>query len=169
MTKAILTYPNKKLKEVSSEVITFNIQLHQLLDDMFDTMIQKGIGLAAIQIGIAQRVLIINLPNEDGIQEREKTLEIINPILLKQEGKTICQEGCLSVPKFYADVKRFKCIEIKYQDRFGQDHQISSEDFLAIAIQHEIDHLDGKLFVDKLGVLKRKKFEKEWIKLQKEA
>jgi len=171
MVKEIVIYPDKRLKEISTEVTEFNEELHTLLDDMFDTMCSKnGVGLAAIQIGIPKRVLIINLPEDDSDEpniKRENTLEIINPVFLEMNGKCKNQEGCLSVPGFYEDVERAKHVILEYQDRDGNKKTIDSDDFLAIALQHEIDHLNGKVFIEKLSILKRKKFEKEWKKRQK--
>ena len=171
MVKDIVIYPDKRLKSVSNEVIEFNEELHTLLDDMFDTMLsKKGVGLAAIQIGIARRVLIINLPEDDSddvIIKKEDTLEIINPLFKEMNGSCKNQEGCLSVPGFYEDIERAKHIVMEYQDRHGNKKIIDNQDFLAIALQHEIDHLDGKVFIEKLSILKRKKFEKEWKKKYK--
>jgi len=169
MVREVIVYPNKILKQKSQEVSEFNEELHQLLDDMYDTMVAKnGVGLAAIQIAEPKRVLIINIPIEeqDGAQPKENTLEVINPVFLEKSGKTKYQEGCLSVPGFYEDVERFKYVKLKYQDRYGNEHIIEDEDFLAIALQHEFDHLEGHLFIEKLSILKRKKFEKEWKKRQ---
>ena len=169
MVREVIVYPNKILKQKSKEVTEFNEELHTLLDDMYDTMVAKnGVGLAAIQIAVPKRVLIINVPIEeqDGAQPKENTLEVINPVFLEMDGKTKYQEGCLSVPGFYEDVERFKYVKLKYQDRFGKEHIIEDDDFLAIALQHEFDHLEGHLFIEKLSILKRKKFEKEWKKRQ---
>jgi peptide deformylase len=171
MIREIVIYPDKRLKEVSTPITEFNEELHTLLDDMYDTMVsRKGVGLAAIQIGVAKRVLIINLPEDDGddvVIKKEDTLEIINPIFTTMEGSCKNQEGCLSVPGFYEDIERASHVVVEYQDRYGNKKVIDSDDFLAIALQHEIDHLDGKVFVEKLSILKRKKFEKEWRKRQK--
>jgi len=171
MIKDIVIYPDKRLKKISAEVSEFNQELHSLLDDMYDTMLsKKGVGLAAIQIGIAQRVLIINLPEDDSddvIIKKEETLEIINPIFTYKDGLCKHQEGCLSVPGFYEDIERAEHIIMEYQDRHGNKQSIENKDFLAIALQHEMDHLDGKVFVEKLSILKRKKFEKEWKKKHK--
>ena len=167
MVRDIIVYPNKILKQKSKEVTEFNEELHTLLDDMYDTMIaKKGVGLAAIQIGVPKRVLIINVPieEEDGAQPKENTLEVINPEFLEMEGKTKYQEGCLSVPGFYEDVERYKRVKLKYFDRYGKEHILEDDDFLSIALQHEFDHLEGKLFIEKLSIIKRKKFEKEWKK-----
>jgi peptide deformylase len=170
MVREIVIYPDKRLKEKSSEVTEFNQELHTLLDDMYETMIAKnGVGLAAIQIAVPKRVLIINIPikEQDGAQPKENTLEIINPEFLELEGKTKYEEGCLSVPGFYEEVERYKRVKVKYFDRYGKEHILEDDDFLAIAIQHEYDHLEGKLFIEKLSITKRKKFEKEWKKRQK--
>jgi len=168
MIRDIVIYPDKRLKKISTEVTEFNEELHTLLEDMYDTMIsKKGVGLAAIQIGVAKRVLIINLPEDDSDDitiKKEDTLEIINPIFIEKDGSCKQQEGCLSVPGFYEDIERAKHIVLEYQDRHGERHRVDNQDFLAIALQHEIDHLDGKVFIEKLSILKRKKFEKEWKK-----
>jgi len=167
MIRDIVIYPDKRLKLISKEVTSFDNELHTLLDDMYDTMIdKKGVGLAAIQVGVDKRALIINIPNDedDDIQSKENTLEIINPTFIEQEGKQKHQEGCLSIPGIYEDIERAKWVKIEYQDRFGVKHTIEDDEFLAVAIQHEIDHLEGKVFIEKLSILKRKKFEKEWKK-----
>jgi len=175
MIREIVVYPDKRLKLVSKEVESFDSSLHTLLDDMYETMIAKnGVGLASIQIGIAQRVLIINVPikdeNEDvEIQPLENTLEIINPKFLEQTGSTTYSEGCLSVPEVFEEVDRYKYVKIEYQDRFGNIHLIEDDDFLSIALQHEIEHLNGHLFIEKFSYIKRKKFEKEWKKRTKKS
>jgi peptide deformylase len=168
MIRDIVIYPDKRLKLISKEVTTFDSELHDLLDDMYETMVSKnGVGLAAIQIGVDKRALIINLPSEDdedAVQSKEDTLEIINPVFIKKEGSCKHQEGCLSIPKVYEDIERAEHVVIEYQDRHGEKHTIDNNEFLAIALQHEVDHLDGKVFIEKLSFIKRKKFEKEWKK-----
>ena len=168
MVKDIVIYPDKRLKIVSKEVTEFDDELHQLLEDMYDTMVsKKGVGLAAIQIGVPKRVLIINLPEDDSKDDeikKEDTLEIINPVFIEKNGSCKNQEGCLSVPGFYEDIERARHVIVEYQDRYGKKHTIDTDDFLAIALQHEHDHLEGKVFIEKLSILKRKKFEKEWKK-----
>ena len=168
MVLEVLTYPDKRLYQKSIDVDSFDENLHKFLDDMYDTMIAKnGIGLAAIQVGNSIRALIINLVNEEsGIQEKEELFEIINPKILSKTGECTFQEGCLSVPGFYEDVKRAEAIRLRYQDRFAKFHEIEAEGLLAIAVQHEIDHLDGHLFIEKIGYNKRKKFDKEYKKLK---
>lgn len=167
MLHEVLVYPNKILKQKSLPVEKFDEELHTLLDDMYETMVTKnGVGLAAIQIGVPKRVLVINIPlqEEEEAQPKENTIEVINPELIECNGKTKYQEGCLSVPGYYEDVERHKEVKFAYQDRNGIRHETQTDDFLAIAIQHEYDHLEGKLFIEKLSILKRKKFEKEWKK-----
>jgi peptide deformylase len=174
MVREIVVYPDKRLKLVSKEVESFNGALHDLLDDMYDTMrARNGVGLAAIQVGVDIRALIINIPleGEDGEhdQPKENTLEMINPVILEKDGSERFQEGCLSVPGVYEEVERAKHVKVEYLDREGNKQVIEDDDFLAIAIQHEIDHLDGKVFIEKLSFTKRKKFEKEWKRRLKEA
>lgn len=167
-TLAILKYPNPILRQKSTKVESFDESLHTLLDDMYETMIESGgVGLAAIQVGIAKQILVINLPrDEDKQQYKEDLLEVINPTFLTQEDDIEWEEGCLSVPEFYESVKRFNKVSVAYKDRFGNDKILQAEGFLAVALQHEIDHLNGILFVDKLPILRRKKFEKELKKLK---
>ena len=172
MVRNIVIYPDKRLKLISKEITTFDTELHTLLDDMYDSMISKnGVGLAAIQIGVPKRALIINIPIEDKQGEekllKENTLEIINPKLITKRGSSKSQEGCLSVPGIYEYIERAKYVSIEYQDRYGEKHTIEDDGFLAIAIQHEIDHLNGKVFIERLSFIKRKKFEKEWKKRRK--
>ncbi|GAA7139193.1 peptide deformylase [Helicobacter pylori] len=164
----IIHYPSKILRTISKEAVSFDSKLHQQLDDMHETMIaSEGIGLAAIQVGLPLRMLIINLPREDGVQHKEDCLEIINPKFIETKGTIMYKEGCLSVPGFYEEVERFEKVKIEYQNRFAEVKILEASELLAVAIQHEIDHLNGVLFVDKLSILKRKKFEKELKELNK--
>jgi len=172
MVREIIIYPDKRLKSISKEVEVFDESLHALLDDMYETMVARnGVGLAAVQIAVPLRVLIINVPieseEEDNDQPRENTLEMINPVIVDKSGSILYQEGCLSVPGVYEDIERFAYAKVNYFDRHGNAQTIENDAFLAIAIQHEIDHLEGKVFVEKLSYIKRKKFEKEWKKRQK--
>jgi peptide deformylase len=142
------------------------------MDDMLETLYAApGIGLAAIQVGVAQRVLIINVPLEveEGVldQPKENTLEMINPVIVEKEGAEVSQEGCLSIPSVYEDIERAKYVKVEYFDRNGKKQSLEDDDFLSVAIQHEMDHLDGKVFIEKLSYIKRKKFEKEWKKRDK--
>ncbi len=169
MILPIITYPNKQLKALSSEVADFNEELHRFLDDMYETMIHSnGIGLAAIQVANPIRALIICIPDEEGNQSRENLLEIINPIIHNPKGTAMYQEGCLSVPGFYEDVERFDTLTLHYHNRHGEPCVLEADELLSIAIQHEIDHLEGKLFIEKLSYNRRKKFEKEYKRALKE-
>lgn len=170
MIREILTYPNKKLRENSKDVEIFDENLHSLLDDMYETMLSRdGVGLAGIQVGVALNVLIINPVDEESeTQKKEDLLEIINPKFTSCIGETTFNEGCLSVPEVYEEIKRFSEVEIEYFDRFGEKKSLKADGFLAVALQHEIDHLRGHLFIEKLSITKRKKFEKEWKKKLKQ-
>ena len=164
-----MTYPDKRLKKISTEVKKFDKELHLFLDNMYETMLENnGIGLAAIQVGNAKRILLINTPDEEGVQNKDNLYEIINPTIKESSGTIEHQEGCLSVPEFYEDITRNENLILNYQDRTGKQCEVEASEIFAIAIQHEIDHLDGKLFIDKLPYGKRKKFEKEYKKLLKQ-
>lgn len=164
MVRDIVEYPSPILKEVSKEVTEFDKNLHDLLDDMYETMIAKsGIGLAAIQVGVPLRVVVLNLPSgEEDEQDIKDLIEVINPEILSSNGSVTYSEGCLSVPGVHEDVTRKETIKIKYFDRDGNEIVQDCDDLTAIAFQHEIDHLNGHLFIEKLSYLKRKKFDKEW-------
>lgn len=169
MKLTIVEYPDKRLKEKSLVVEKFDQELHNLLDAMYDMMIESnGIGLAAIQVAHPKRVLILNIPDEDGEQPKENLIEIINPVITSKEGVATYQEGCLSVPGFYEEIERFETLSLNYQDRDGNTKSLEADGLLCIAIQHEMDHLEGILFIDKLSYSRRKKFEKEYKRLLKE-
>ena len=169
MNLTIVEYPDKKLKEKSLVVEKFDTLLHKLLDAMYPIMMKSnGIGLAAIQVGHAKQVLILNIPDEDDEQSSEYLIEMINPVITTKEGQITYQEGCLSVPTFYEDINRYENIAVNYQDRNGNTKSLEANGLLSIAIQHEIDHLNGILFIDKLSYARRKKFEKEYKKFLKE-
>lgn len=169
MNLNIVEYPDKKLREKSLKVEKFDEELHRFLDAMNLVMMEtNGIGLAAIQVAVAKQILIINIPNEDGEQPKENLIEMINPLIVHKEGETVYQEGCLSVPSFYEDVVRNEHVSVNYQDRDGNTKTLEATGLLSIAIQHEMDHLVGILFIDKLSYARRKKFEKEFKRVQKE-
>lgn len=169
MNLTILTYPDKRLKQISKNIIKFDEKLHNLLNAMNDIMLSSnGIGLAAIQVNFPFNILILNIPDSEGDQHPDNLLEIINPVIIKKDGITTYQEGCLSVPGFYEDIERFETITINYQDRHGSTKSLDADGLLSIAIQHEMDHLAGKLFIEKLSYARRKKFEKEYKKAIKE-
>lgn len=165
MKLEILTYPNKLLFTRSCEVVEFNEELHTLLDDMYETMLAEGgIGLAAVQVGRAVRAFIINLVGENDEQKKEDLIEFINPVFTSKVGEQVFTEGCLSVPGFYEEVCRASEVVIEFQDRFGKPHTLEASGLLAVATQHENDHLDGHLFIEKIGYKQRKAFDKEFKK-----
>jgi len=169
MVREVITYPNKLLRLKSKDVEKFDTELHTLLDDMYETMIaQNGVGLAAIQVAIPLNILVINLPNEEDIQDKNDLIEAINPVITHKDGTQVFTEGCLSVPGFSEDVTRAKHIIVEYFNRFGEKQTMECEGFLAVAWQHEMEHLSGHLFIENLSIIKRKKFEKEWKKKMKD-
>lgn len=171
----ILTYPNPRLREVSTPVDVFDGKLKKLTDDMIETMYHAhGIGLAAPQVGVLKRVVVIDTrpKNEEGSRyeieemgelERKITqpLILINPKVLGGIGSTTFDEGCLSVPSFYETVERKEVIEVETYDLSGKKYTFKTDGLLAICIQHELDHLEGKLFIDRISFLKSKKIKNE--------
>jgi peptide deformylase len=162
----IYQYPEPVLRQKARKVDTFDEKLHQLVNDMAETMYDApGIGLAAPQVGESLQVVVVDTTkNLDG--ERE-FLPLINPEIIAHEGNQFDEEGCLSVPELTAQVKRHQRITVSYQDLAGQSHQFSTQDRFAVVLQHELDHLDGVLFIDHLSPLKRslyKKKVKKWLK-----
>ncbi|NRN30366.1 peptide deformylase [Photorhabdus heterorhabditis] len=150
-TLEILTIPNERLRQKCVEVI--NVEAIQgLIDDMLETMYStdNGIGLAAPQVGRKEAVVIIDIS-----ATRDEPLILVNPKIVEKERSVIGQEGCLSVPGYYADVERFEKVKVEALNRHGEAITVESEDFLAIVMQHEIDHLHGKIFIDYLSPLKR--------------
>jgi peptide deformylase len=160
----ILHYPNPILSKKSFPVQTFNSTIRQLVKDMAETMYAApGVGLAAPQVGHSLRVAVIDITPAD----QPKNLQVlINPEIIDAEGQCTWEEGCLSVPDCSEEVKRKKKITVRYQNLQGETLEIVGEDLMAIALQHEIDHLDGILFIDRLSRLKRNLLKK---KLRKES
>jgi peptide deformylase len=151
----ILKYPDPRLKEVSRPVTQFDDELRQTLDSMAETMYSaSGVGLAAPQVGELKRMFVIDIGSQD--ENHRRLYELINPKITHGEGKTTFEEGCLSVPGIAEEVSRKAKVTVEFQDRFGQPHSMNAEALLAVAIQHENDHLDGILFVDRLSPLKRR-------------
>jgi len=165
----IVTYPNKILKKISKPVERFDGELHKLLDDMYETMVKNnGVGLAAIQVAVPLRALLIDIGDEEGNQSKDTLIEVINPEFLTWDGSIKDTEGCLSVPDYFDEVERYENVKVKFFDRFGNEKIIDADGLLSVAFQHETDHLDGHLFVERLDYIKRKKFEKEWKKKLKQ-
>ena len=159
----VLHYPDPRLKEISKPVETFDTKLHKLLDAMAVTMYgSNGIGLAAPQVAETIRVFIIDLGLQEGMPK--KLYEFINPKISNGQGKICFEEGCLSVPGITEEVNRFETIEVSYQDRSGKPMSLKAEGLLAVAIQHENDHLDGILFVERLSPIKRRLLKRKLTK-----
>lgn len=149
--RKIIYLPDPRLRKVSTPVQTFDDQLHALIEDMFETMYAaKGVGLAAPQIGINIRLSVV-----DVIGDKSQQLVLANPEIIASEGTVEYQEGCLSVPSVYDKVHRAEKVTLRAQDKFGEFFEMNAEGLLGECFQHEIDHLNGKLFVDLLSPLKR--------------
>jgi peptide deformylase len=159
--RSILEYPDPRLRTRAQPVTQFDAALGTLIDDMLETMYAApGIGLAATQVDVHQRVIVIDISDE-----RDAPLVLINPQIIEREGEAKTEEGCLSVPGIFDEVKRATRIRLRSHDRTGQVAETDYEDMLAVCVQHEMDHLEGKLFVDYLSDLKRERIRK---KLEKE-
>ncbi|MFZ4835823.1 peptide deformylase [Rouxiella sp. Mn2063] len=159
----ILRYPDERLRITAKPVKEVNAEIQQIVDDMFDTMYaEEGIGLAATQVDIHQRIIVIDVS-----EERNERLVLINPELIEQCGETGIEEGCLSIPDQRALVPRAEKVKIRALDRDGKEFVLEADDLLAICIQHEMDHLIGKLFVDYLSPLKRQRIRQKMEKLAK--
>lgn len=164
----ILKYPDPFLKKKTQSVNTIDSGIKKLIDDMAETMyFAKGIGLAANQVGIDKRVIVLDVPDEDDRKDYKKgenLIAIINPEIIEQDGEINYEEGCLSVPGFNADVKRFASVKVIGLDKDGKILEIDAHGLFAIALQHEVDHLNGMLFIDRLSRLKREFIKKKILK-----
>ena len=164
----ILILPDKRLRQVSKPVGKIDAVTKKLIEDMFETMYEApGIGLAAIQIGEPQRVVTMDLSKK----EDEKQPQVfINPeIVSKSDEKSVHEEGCLSIPEYYEEVTRPAAVKIRYLDLDGKQHEAEATGLLATCIQHEIDHLNGVLFIDHISKLKRDRVVKKFTKALKQA
>jgi peptide deformylase len=158
----VLHFPDDRLRTVAKPVASVTPEIKQLVNDMLDTMYdENGIGLAATQVDVHLRVVVIDLS-----EQRDDPLVLINPEIIKHDGNTSYEEGCLSVPQNYASVERAETVTVTALDRNGDAFELAADGLLAICLQHELDHLVGKLFVDYLSPLKRDRIRK---KLEKEA
>jgi peptide deformylase len=151
---SIITAPDPRLKLAAKPVAQVDAKVRRLMDDMLDTMYGSiGIGLAAPQVGVSRRIIVVDVAREG---EKAKPLRIANPeIIWRSEETTIANEGCLSLPEHYADVSRAAAIKLRYLDHENEIREIDADGLLATCLQHEIDHLDGVLFVDHISALKR--------------
>ncbi len=165
--RQILTEPNKILRQKSLKVDVVNEEIQKLMDDMLETMYAApGIGLAAIQVGVPKRVIVLDIARKE---EPKKPMYFINPeIIKKSENNSSYEEGCLSVPGQFAEIERPDRCYIKYLDYYGTPKEIKAEGMLATCIQHEVDHLEGILFIDYLSKLKRSMIVKKLSKQKKE-
>ena len=161
----ILEYPDPRLRNRAEPVTKFDTELKTLVADMFETMYAApGIGLAATQVDVHKRILVCDV----GVESKQP-LCLINPEIIRAEGKTNAEEGCLSVPEFYDFIDRAAVIRVRALDLDGKAFELDADGMLAVCIQHEMDHLEGKLFVDYLSELKRERLKKKAAKKAKRA
>jgi len=159
----ILEFPDERLRKKASEVKVVDGNVKKLVDDMLETMyLAKGIGLAATQVNVHQRIVVIDIS-----EGKDNPLCLINPEIVEKYGNEESEEGCLSVPGFFEKVKRAESIKVKALDKEGQPFEIEANELLAVCVQHELDHLEGKLFVDYISSLKRQRIKKKLEKLHK--
>jgi peptide deformylase len=164
----ILSIPDKRLRLKSEPVKAIDAEVRKLVEDMFETMYAApGIGLAAIQIGVATRVVTMDLA---GKEETPEPKVFINPeIVSASETKSVYEEGCLSIPEYYEEVERPQKVKVKYLDLDGKEHEVEADGLLATCLQHEIDHLNGVLFIDYISKLKRDMVMKKFTKAAKKG
>ena len=161
----ILRFPDSRLRTVAKSVEQVDDQLRSVIDDMLETMYDApGIGLAATQVNVHKKLIVIDLS-----EEKNQPLVLINPMILERRGEQDGDEGCLSVPGYYETVERAEFVRVEALDRDGNQYELEAEGLLAVCIQHEMDHLEGKLFVDYLSRLKRSRIKKKLEKEQKVA
>jgi len=160
---SILEFPDERLRKKAAVVKTVDDKIKKLVDDMLETMYEShGIGLAATQVDVHQRVIVIDVS-----EEKNDPLFLINPEIIEKDGIKESEEGCLSVPGFYEKVTRAEHIRVKALNRAGQSIEFEARDLLAVCVQHEMDHLNGKLFVDYISALKRQRIKKKLEKIHK--
>ncbi len=160
---SILEFPDERLRKKAEIVKTVDDKIKKLVDDMLETMYQShGIGLAATQVNVHQRIVVIDVS-----EEKDTPLCLINPEIIEKDGVKESEEGCLSVPGFFEKVTRAEHIVVKALDRSGEPFELSARDLLAVCVQHELDHLNGKLFVDYISPLKRQRIRKKLEKIHK--
>ncbi len=159
----ILEFPDERLRKKAAVVKTVDDKIKKLVDDMLETMYEsKGVGLAATQVDVHQRIIVIDVS-----EEKDDPLFLINPEILEKDGIKESEEGCLSVPGFYEKVNRAEHVRVKALNREGKPFEFEARDLLAVCVQHEMDHLNGKLFVDYISSLKRQRIKKKLEKIHK--
>ena len=165
----IYTFPDSILREKTVAVTVFDQELGETTKSMLETMyVSSGIGLAAIQAGILKKIIVIDLKSGEEENSQREPHVFINPKIVSQSGSTVSEEGCLSVIEFRGEITRAEKITVEYQDVKGKNKTIDAEDMMSICLQHEIDHLNGVLFIDHLPLLKQKMVKKRLAKLTKE-
>ncbi len=156
----VLEFPDPRLRTRAKPVVQVDDALRHLIDDMFETMYAApGIGLAATQVDVHKRLLVTDVSSE-----KTEPHVLINPEIIERDGVVVTEEGCLSVPGFYAEVERAETIKVRYLDREGEQQESEFDGMLSVCVQHEMDHLDGKLFVDYLSEAKRQRVRKKLLK-----
>jgi peptide deformylase len=159
----VLTFPDERLRTVAKPVDAITPEIQTIIDDMIETMYEEeGIGLAATQVDVHQRIVVIDVSDS-----RDQPMVLINPEILEKSGEDGIEEGCLSVPDSRALVSRAAHVVVKALDRNGEEYRFEADELLAICVQHELDHLEGKLFVDYLSPLKRKRIKDKLEKIKR--
>ena len=159
----ILEFPDPRLRTKAQPVKSVDDAMRTLIDDLFETMYDApGIGLAATQVDVHQRLLVADVSPDNS-----EPHVLINPVIVEKDGVTVTEEGCLSVPGYYEEVQRAEHIRVRFLDRNGDEQEMEAEGLLAVCIQHEMDHLEGKLFVDYLSEAKRMRIRKRLVKDQR--
>lgn len=160
----ILIYPDDRLRNIAKPVVDIDDKTRSLIDNMFATMYAApGIGLAATQVDVHQRIVVIDIS-----ENKDQPLTLINPEIIDSDGRAEHEEGCLSIPGIFEQVEREDQIRFAAIDADGNPYEMEAEGLLSVCVQHEIDHLDGKLFVDYLSALKRRRIKKKMLKHEKE-
>jgi peptide deformylase len=164
MIREILIWPDPQLREKAEAVKVVDDEVRALVADMFETMYAaNGVGLAAVQVGAARRIVTVDTsPKQQGVQP----LALINPVIVAAEGEIVYAEGCLSIPGEAEDVTRAATVRVRALDREGKEFEVQATELLAVALQHEIDHLDGVVFVDHISVLKRELIKRRMKRLK---
>jgi len=163
-TLDVLRFPDERLRKIATPIEKITSDLEHIIEDMFETMyLEEGIGLAATQVNIHKRLVVV-----DTSENRDQPMVFINPELIEKRGETGIEEGCLSVPECRAFVPRAEWIKVRALDRHGEPFEIEADGLLAICLQHEMDHLVGKLFVDYLSPLKRQRIRQKLEKLARQ-
>lgn len=162
----VYEYPHPVLKKKAEKVSGVDDEMRKFLDDMLETMYAaEGVGLAAPQVGVSKRIVVIDISHDD--EDRMPPLYMVNPEIVWKSDERVCgEEGCLSVPEQRAEVERYAAVKVEYIDYHGKNQILEADGFLAIAVQHELDHLDGILYIDRISRLKRQMLLKKLQKLR---